>query len=112
MVKKKEDRLTADERKIVDSIDYEKIAEDAAREVASRHDEILASTTESAIRKTKKSYGKMRRWGIYAFIIGIFFLFTGVVTLGFSAVIFFIVGGICFLYLSYGCFLSRHQIKR
>ncbi|KKM83949.1 hypothetical protein LCGC14_1304110, partial [marine sediment metagenome] len=39
---KKKDNLSAEERAIVDGIDYEKIATDAAADVAARKDEIIA----------------------------------------------------------------------
>ena len=57
---KDEDGLDADERAIIDSIDFDKIAAD----VAEKKDEIVASAVESARKEARESAGKTRNFGI------------------------------------------------
>ena len=93
-IERDEDGLTADERAIIDSIDFEKIAADAAAGAAARHDEIVASAVASARKKAGESVGKTRRGGIIALIIGIFLIVGGVLSLDAGVGLYLLIAGI------------------
>jgi len=92
-VERDEKGLTADERAIIDSIDFEKIGADAAADVAARQDEILAEVRESTMEKTKASLGKTKRTGVLSLLIGIFIIIGGVVSLDAGIGIYLLISG-------------------
>ncbi len=97
---KKKDNLSAEERAIVDGIDYEKIATDAAADVAARKDEIIASAVASARKQTRESAGKTRNYGILSLVMAIIVLVGGIVSLDAGVGIYLLISGVLILIFS------------
>jgi hypothetical protein len=92
-IERDEDGLTADERAIIDSIDFKKITAD----VAAKQDEIVASAVATARKKAGESAGKTRRGGIIALIIGIFLIVGGVLSLDAGVGLYLLIAGVLVL---------------
>jgi Flp pilus assembly protein TadB len=96
-VERDERGLTADDRAIIDSIDFKKIGADA---VAAHHDEIVASAVATARKKAGESVGKTRRGGVLSLLIGAFLIVGGFLSFGIGVGIFLLIAGI--LIIIYG----------
>ncbi len=104
--------LTADERAIIDSIDFEKIAADAAADVAARHDEIVASAVETARKKVGEGVGKTRNTAIISLFISIFVLIGGIVSLDAGIGVYLIIAGVLILLYSICMFSIAKSNKK
>ncbi len=93
---KDEDGLDADERAIIDSIDFDKIAAD----VAAKKDEIVASAVASAKKKTRESAGKTRNYGIAFLIIALIVLVGGILSLDAGIGLYLLISGALILVFS------------
>jgi len=92
-VERDEKGLTASDRAIIDSIDFEKIGADAAAHMEARLPEIMAEAKASAMAKTKASVGKTRRTGVLSLLIGIFIIIGGVLSLDAGIGIYLLISG-------------------
>lgn len=96
MSKKSEERdeegLTADERAIIDSIDFDKIVSD----VTSKQDEIVEKAVKKAKEDTRKSSGKTKLTAVAALVLGTLFLITGIISLSIEMGIYFLIAAALF----------------
>ena len=103
-----EDGLTAGERDIIDSIDFDKIAAEAA----AKHDEIVASAVASAKKKSRESAGKTRNTGIVTLIFAILLFIGGAVALQTEIAIYLLIAGILMLLFSICMFSIARSNKK
>ncbi len=102
------DGLTASEREIVDSIDYDKIAAD----VAADHDRIVADAVDFASEKEKDLAKKHRNKAILALVLGIIIFGASFVALDSGAFIFLLLSGLLILGFAGFMFILAYQTKK
>jgi len=102
---KDKDGLTASERAIVDSIDYDKIASEAAANAKVNQSQIVANAQKTASKKNRNA-------AIFGLVMGILFIITGFISLNLGLGIYFLIAG--FLSLVFAGFVfvvSRQNAK-
>jgi len=99
------DGLTASERAIVDSIDYEKIAAEAVASTSSEANQNLSNIYKEASKKNRNN-------AIIALVISILFIGSGFIALDIGVGIYLLIAGVLVLAFAVFMFVLARENKK